>query len=245
MTLEKAKESLCLLFLRESDRAMADGDEVKITRFFKLFPLIGRGDVGLDVYGRYVCQGVAAAARAALKNATAAAAAATTAATGKREGFAYANALTRLLKHITQIVELHGALVERHYGAGKMVKVIERLQMEADVQGGIILDSWSDEKAVDRRLTDVKSYPFSFLVQSFLPPQRRGTPRVNSPAPPAGANGLRANDDEGVSLKEVDGLLGEMAVMLSWWSLYTRFIAGKCKVRVKPPPPPLLSFFFF
>lgn len=113
-----------------------------------------------------------------------------------------------------------------------MVRVIERLQAEADVQGGIVLDTWSDERAVARRLTDVKSYPFSFLVQSFMAQPRGGyggTPRVNSPAVGGGANEVRSSEDEGVDMKEVDALLNEIAVMLGKWSLYSRFLAAKCK----------------
>ncbi|KAJ8120029.1 hypothetical protein ONZ43_g3156 [Nemania bipapillata] len=224
ITLENSKESLCGLFLREFEKAAKDGDGAKITRFFKLFPLIGRGDVGLDVYGRYVCQGVAGTARATLKEVPGGA--------GRQDSFFYANALTKLFEHIAQIVESHGSLVERHYGEGKMVRVIERLQMEADVQGGIILDSWSDDRSVNRRVTDVKSYPFSFLVQSYLPQQKTlgGTPRMNSPAVGGGTN-PRSSEDEGVNMKEIDGLLNEISVMLGRWSLYTRFLAGKCKPR--------------
>ncbi|KAH6648586.1 COG4 transport protein-domain-containing protein [Truncatella angustata] len=222
VTLEDAKESLCGLFLREFEKAAGEGDGAKVTRFFKLFPLIGRGDTGLEVYGRYVCQGVAGTARQTLKEVPGG--------QGRKDGYFYANALTKLFEHIAQIVEGHGGLVERHYGAGKMVKVIERLQMEADVQGGIILDSWSDERGVDRRLTDVKSYPFSFLVQSFVPPAKgmAGTPRMNSPAVGGGTN-ARSSEDEGVDMKEVDELLREIAVMLGRWSLYSRFLAGKCR----------------
>lgn len=227
ITLENSKESLCGLFLREFEKAAKDGDGAKVTRFFKLFPLIGRGDVGLDVYGRYVCQGVAGTARATLKEVPGG--------PGRQDGFFYANALTKLFEHIAQIIESHGGLVERHYGEGKMVKVIERLQMEADIQGGIILDSWSDDRNVDRRLTDVKSYPFSFLVQSFLSQQRTmgGAPRVNSPAAGGGSN-PRASEDEGVNMREVDGLLNEISVMLGRWSLYSRFLATKCKVNSIP-----------
>lgn len=223
ITLENAKESLCGLFLREFEKAAKDGDGAKVTRFFKLFPLIGRGDTGLDVYGRYVCQGVAGTARQTLKEVPGG--------QGRKDGYFYANALTKLFEHIAQIVEGHGGLVERHYGEGKMVRVIERLQMEADVQGGIILDSWSDERTVDRKLTDVKSYPFSFLVQSFVPPAKglAGTPRMNSPALGGGTN-ARDSEDEGVDMKEVDELLREIAVMLGRWSLYSKFLAGKCRV---------------
>ncbi|KAH8814904.1 hypothetical protein F5884DRAFT_817366 [Xylogone sp. PMI_703] len=231
VTLENAKESLCGLFLREFEKAAAEGDGARVTRFFKLFPLIGREVEGLDVYGRYVCQGVAGTARKNLKEGTAG--------SGRKEGFFYANALTKLFEHIAQIVEGHGGLVERHYGSGKMVKVIERLQMEADVQGGIVLDTWGDERNVDRRLTDVKSYPFSFLVHSFLPTQRSsGTPRSNSPAVGGTANS-RNSEDEGVDMKEVDALLSETAVMLGRWSLYSRFLSAKCRDPVLGPEDPL------
>ncbi|KAK0668273.1 putative oligomeric Golgi complex subunit 4 [Cercophora samala] len=236
VTLESARESLCNLFLREFRKAAEDGDGARVTRFFKLFPLIGRGDVGLDVYGQYVCQGVAGTARTVLKEG-----ASTVGGQGRKDGFFFANALTKLFEHIAHIVDGHGGLVERHYGTGKMVKVIERLQMEADVQGGIILDSWSDERTVDRRLTDVRSYPFSFLVQSFVSQPNRGfggTPRVNSPAV-GGTNNGRQSEDEGVDMKEVDALLSEIAVMLGRWSLYSRFLAGKCREPESPDDAPL------
>lgn len=234
VTLENARESLCVLFLREFWKAAKEDDPAKITRFFKLFPLIGRGDVGLDAYGQYVCQGVANRARAILKDGVGAVGGAANANAPptlrpKKDGIFYANALNLLFGHITQIVDGHGGLVERHYGGGKMIKVIERLQGEADVQGGIIVDSWSDERGVDRALTDVKSYPFSFLVQSFLP-QNRGfgaPPRLNSPAP--GTDG-RNSEDEGVNMREVDALLSEIAIMLSRWSAYSHLLAQKCTV---------------
>ncbi|KAG2414235.1 hypothetical protein HFD88_003426 [Aspergillus terreus] len=223
VTLDNAAESLCGLFLREFDKAVKENNGAKITRFFKLFPLIGRSEVGLDVYGRYVCQGIASRARSNLN--------AGTGAQGK-DGFFYANALTKLFEHIAQIIDGHGGLVERHYGPRKMNRVIERLQLEADVQGGIILDTWSDERHVDRRLTDIKSYAFTFLVQSFLP-QRSGTPRSNSPA----TRDAAAADDEGVDMKEIDGLLNEMTVMLGRWSLYCRFLTDTCNVHSSPPYP--------
>ncbi|KAI9812033.1 MAG: hypothetical protein M1827_004925 [Pycnora praestabilis] len=244
VTLESAAESLCGLFLREFEKAVKDGDGMRVTRFFKLFPLIERSDVGLDVYGRYVCQGVASRARSNLN--------AGTGGSERKEGFFYANALTKLFEHIAQIVDGHGGLVERHYGTGRMVKIIERLQLEADVQGGIVLETWGEERNIDRRLTDIKSYAFSFLVQSFLPVQRghSATSRANSPANREATSAGRNSEDEGVDMKEVDGLLSEIAVMLGRWSLYSRFLANKCRdpeidgtIIDEPPPlhlPPLL-----
>jgi conserved oligomeric Golgi complex subunit 4 len=220
ITLENASESLCGLFLREFDKAVKDNDGSRIARYFKLFPLIGRSDVGLDVYGRYICQGVASRARANLN--------AGTGGNQARDGFFYASALTKLFEHMAQIIDGHQSLIERHYGSGKTVRVIKRLQVEADLQGGIILDTWADERQVDRKLTEIKSYAYTFLVQSFLPAQRgnSGTPRSSSPA---NQSSSRASEDEGVDMKEIDALLNEMVVMLGKWSLYVRFLTDKCK----------------
>ena len=229
VTLEHASESLLSLFLREFEKAAQEGNGGKVTRFFKLFPLIGKSDEGLNVYGRYVCQGVASRARANLN--------AGSGGHQRKEGFFYANALTKLFEQNAQIIENHGGLVERHYGVGRMVKVIERLQLEADVQGGIILDTWSEERNVDRKLTDIRSYAFTFLVQSFLPAPaaRSGTPRADSPAKRGAVPGNQRTDDGSVDMKEVDGFLSEIAVMLGRWSLYSSFVAAKCKVRLLTP----------
>jgi len=212
-TLNSAAESLCGLFLREFEKAAQAGNGADVTRFFKLFPLIGRSDVGLDAYGKYVCGGIAARARTNMSS------------TQRQDGLFYASTLTKLFEHIAQIVEGHQPLVERHYGPGSMTKVIERIQMEADVQGGIILDTWSEERMVARKVTEVKSYPFSFLVQSFLPSQKSNTAhqRTGSPAPGSG----RPSEDEGVDMREIDALLNESATMLGRWALYTRFLATK------------------
>lgn len=218
-TLNAAAESLCGLFLREFEKAAKEADGARVTRFFKLFPLIGRSDVGLDAYGRYVCSGIASRARSNMSSAQ------------KREGMFYANALTKLFEHIAQIVDGHEPLVERHYGPGSMTKVIERIQVEADAQGGLILDTWADERRVSRKLTEVKSYPFNFLVQSFLPSQRPSF-RTDSPAPGSG----RASEDESVDMKEVDALLNETAMMLGRWSLYTRFLASKTAPETDDDP---------
>ncbi|KAJ9657423.1 Golgi transport complex subunit 4 [Neophaeococcomyces mojaviensis] len=230
VTLENASESLCNLFLREFEKAVKENDGAKITRFFKLFPLINRSEVGLDVYGRYVCQGIATRARANLN--------AGTGGNQAKDGFFYANALTKLFEHLAQIIDGHGGLVERHYGHGKMARVIERLQNEADMQGGIILDTWSDERSLNRKMTDIKSYAYTFLVQSFLPAQKgsSGTPRAGSPGPG------RNSEDEGVDMKEVDALLGEMTMMLSKWSLYTRFVTQRCRTNDDSSEPTMPTF---
>ena len=225
VTLNHAAESLRGLFLREFEKAAQEGNGGKVTRFFKLFPLIGKPQVGLDVYGRYICQGVASRASAELN--------AGAGSTQHLGSLFFASVLTKLFEHIAQIVEQHGALVERHYGNGCMEKVIERLQVEADLQGGLVLDTWSDERNVDRKLTDIRSYAFTFLVQSFLPAStsRASTPRTGSPAFKGSTGENKAREDGPVDMKEIDSCLNEAALMLGRWSLYVSFVSNKCRVR--------------
>jgi conserved oligomeric Golgi complex subunit 4 len=212
VTLQNAAESLCGLFLREFEKATKDGDDARVTRFFKLFPLIGKAEVGLDAYGKFVCQGVSARARQNMNTSSAA----------KSDGFFYVSALTKLFQHIAQIVEGHEPLVQRHYGPGQMTRVIERLQIEADVQGGIILDSWYEDRNVDRKLTDIKAYAFSFLVQSFLShkPVRSDSPAIRD-------SSQNVPEDDGIDMKYIDTLLNESALMLSRWALYSQFLSDK------------------
>ncbi|KAF5703088.1 conserved oligomeric golgi complex component 4 [Fusarium globosum] len=137
----------------------------------------------------------------------------------------------------TQITNSHDGLVERYYGADKVVQVIERLQKEADIHGGIILDTWNEERSVARMMADIKSYPFSFLSKSMVPFQRgiNFALRGNEPS----------KDEFNLDVKKVEGLFGEMTSMLKSWSLYKRFITSKCKgildQEEKLPPPKFLD----
>lgn len=227
VTLRNASEALCKLFTRDFDNAVQTANGSKITRFFKLFPLIGRSEVGLAAYGRYVCQGVGTRARTTLSNITS---------TQKKEARSYSLALTRLFEHIAQIVDAHGPLVEKHYGAGMMAAVTEKLQIEADIQGGIILDTWSDEKDMTRKMTEVKSYAFTFLVQSFLVNSKlpNRTPRSTSPALSAQSRKSEA-DDGAIEMAEIFRVVNEAGLMLSRWSLYSRFLAQHIGSHQGPP----------
>jgi len=222
LTLNSAAQSLSQLFLREFERAVEHEDGASITRFFKMFPLIGQSKQGLDAYGKYVCQGVASRARVNMQSVSV---------SGQQDGLVYSKALAKLFEHIAQLVDSHTPLVERHYGAGTMVKVIERLHSEADVQGGIILETWYDERTIDRKLTDVKSYAFSFLVQSFLTTQKdnKSGARTQSPAPRSNGKQLRPADDS-IDLRDIDQTLNEISAMLMPWSLYLRFMSSRAEV---------------
>ncbi|KAK9447593.1 COG4 transport protein-domain-containing protein [Limtongia smithiae] len=208
VALENATESFGALFLREFESAAKAKDMEKITRFFKLFPLIGKEKEGLDVYAKFVCSIIAAQSRQMMNI--------------KVEGpLFFGMVISRLFENIATIVDQHTPIVERYYGRGKMQRVIERIQLETDTQGGIIVDTYFDDRNVNRKLSEIKSYAFSFLVQSFMPNSNLIGIRTMSPVSPSVA------DTSGINVQDVDTLMNETGVMLSRWSLYCKFLAVK------------------
>ena len=82
---------------------------------------------------------------------------------------------------------------------------------------------------------DIKSYGFSFLIQSYMwsTGEPMGVPSPSGSLVPGGA-AHRNSEDESVDAKEVDMLLREIGVILGRWSLYCGFLARKCWVRANP-----------
>ncbi|KAK9479895.1 COG4 transport protein-domain-containing protein [Lipomyces japonicus] len=206
--LEKATESFGALCLREFESAAAARDAEKITRYFKLFPLIGKEKEGLDVYAKFVCSIIAGQSRQLMSS--------------KVEGpLFFGMVISRLFENIATIVDQHSPIVERYYGGGKMQRVIERIQLEADTQGGIIIDTYFDDRNISRRLSDIKSYAFSFLVQSFMPTGLGMGMGIRAPSPAVNT------DAGGISVQEIDTLLNESSLIIGRWSLYCKFLAVK------------------
>ena len=80
----------------------------------------------------------------------------------------YGLAMTRLFENIAAIVNQHAPIVERHYGKGRMAKVLDRVQDEADSQGGLIIDTYWDERSVARLLQRSRRMDFLILLAALL-----------------------------------------------------------------------------
>lgn len=216
-TLSEISKSLGAIFLREFGKAATAKDMETLTRYFKLFPLIGQEKEGLDVYAKFICGIITAQSRTRIQNRA-------------ESSMFYGIAMTRLFENIAAIVSQHAPIVERHYGKGRMAKVLDRVQDEADSQGGLIMDTYWDERSVARLLTEIQAYSFPHLVSSFAVNASSARNiqgrRAGSPAMENSSMGSRA-EDETVDLKVVGELTGEASVMVNRWSLYRKFLGFK------------------
>ncbi|RIA99525.1 COG4 transport protein [Glomus cerebriforme] len=202
-TLHDAKENLFVIFSREFETAVHHKDQENISRFFKLFPLIGKETEGLDKYSKFVCGIIAGKSQANLAEI----------AVGTNF---YGNALTKLFENIALIIDQHQSAVETHYGPGKMIRVIERLQEECDKQSKIILHTFCDAKQIQRKLSDIRTYNNAQKRVSVI--QRPGQSReVDSMPDP----------------RELDVVLSELAMISARTHLYYRFMESRAKLEVE------------
>jgi hypothetical protein len=74
-----------------------------------------------------------------------------------------------LFENIAVIIDQHQPLVEIHYGKGKMLRVIQRLQEESDVQSVTILDRFLQTRKLESKVykTYVSTW-YSLLILIFL-----------------------------------------------------------------------------
>lgn len=53
------------------------------------------------------------------------------------------------------IIDQHQPLVELHYGKGRMLRVIQRLQEESDEECGLILDQFTQNRKLEAKVSRV------------------------------------------------------------------------------------------
>lgn len=66
----------------------------------------------------------------------------------------FADTLTRLFENIAVIIDQHQPLVEAHYGKGKMLRVIQKLQEESDSQSVSIIDRFLKARKLELKVNE-------------------------------------------------------------------------------------------
>ncbi|PCH38775.1 COG4-domain-containing protein [Wolfiporia cocos MD-104 SS10] len=187
-TLQSAREELLQVFRQEFDKASRERDAAATSRFFKLFPAIGWEAEGLDVYANFVVDLVRIRAPASAK---------------KSSPLYYITAITALLENIALVVDQHQPVVEKYYGPGKMVPVLERLLREADRGVKDLIDGWEEERMMKRKLSDITG-------------DRPGAP-------------IQRVDEDIVDPRDIDAVLTELSGMGSRWGLFRKFMYDRLK----------------
>ncbi|KAK0483336.1 COG4 transport protein-domain-containing protein [Armillaria novae-zelandiae] len=193
-TLQAAREQLLSVFQENFERASSSRDSAATSRFFKLFPAIGWEREGLQAYALFIVDLVRVRAPASAKTSS---------------PMYYTTALTALFESIAMIVDQHQPVVEKYYGTGKMISVVERLLEECDRVVKGLVEGWEEERSMKRKLSDALNNP---PIPMFNTAIRRQT-------------SLMSPDEEGIDPREIDKVLVEAASMAGRWNLFRKFLS--------------------
>lgn len=192
-------EQMSKLFAQKFDNATKERQMSEVTRFFKLFPLIGDAKTGLMKYSSFVRQIIAGTSRTLIRG------------LDSSNPKIYGLAMSRLFENLAMIVQQHAPIVEKNYG-NAMPVVLEAIQSEIDSQGCLIIDTLWDERRLERVLADCRTYSYPFLVQAFT-----GNLDTNITLP---------NETEEEFLQASNDI-AELSLLISRWSLYQQFITDR------------------
>ncbi|KAF8582204.1 COG4-domain-containing protein [Ramaria rubella] len=150
-TLQNAREQLLSVFRIQFEQASRARDAATTSRFFKLFPVIGWEEEGLEAYSTFVVDLVRTRAPASAKTSS---------------PMYYITMLTSLFEGVALIVDQHQPIVEKYYGRGKMVTVVAKLLEECDRVVQRLTEGWEEERSLKRKLSQTSNPVFSFLGSS-------------------------------------------------------------------------------
>ena len=144
----------------------------------------------------------------------------------------YITALTALFESIALIVDQHQPIVDKYYGIGKMHSVVTRLIQECDRVVKSTLESFVEERAMQRKVSCSKFTKRAHRLTLLLKLSDTGAPTLQALSAPPSA-GLRPQavvDEDIVDVKQIDKVSSELAAMSGRWNLFRKFLFDRLSV---------------
>nr|XP_040235906.2 conserved oligomeric Golgi complex subunit 4 [Anopheles coluzzii] len=208
-TLEQATVQMQQMVNQKFDEAVKRDDLASVERFFKIFPLLGMHDAGLEKFMTYICGKLQVKAAKELRSSMDIAKA------EKRAAVAYADTLTILLENIARVIEVNQAIIENCYGPGRLVQICRILQRECDDEVTKCVQEFCRNRQTGRRIAQINDYIKNAGGGSTMGHYRK----------PSGGGG---GSIDKLNAKDIDSLIGEITIMHSRAELYVKFIKRRC-----------------
>lgn len=138
--LQESKNKLQKIVNEKYDHALQTGDVPQLERFFKIFPLIGQSEDGLQKFSTYLCRQINQAADQNFVSIL------STDKSERRWNIMFADALILLFEKVARVIEAYQPVIETYYGHGNMFLFIKNIQKECDLQAIKILDQFKETR---------------------------------------------------------------------------------------------------
>ncbi|XP_048402250.2 conserved oligomeric Golgi complex subunit 4 isoform X3 [Stegostoma tigrinum] len=167
--LQEAEQRLRVIVAEKFHVAIKEGDLPQVERFFKIFPLLGLHEEGLNKFSEYLCKQIADKAEENLHLAL------STEMSDRRAAVTFADTLTLLFEGIARIVETHQPIVETYYGPGRLYTLIKYLQVECDQQVEKVVDKFIQQRDYHRKFQRVQNSMMRSLTVDKIEPRELDT----------------------------------------------------------------------
>jgi len=128
-TLKSAREQLSKLVDEEFAAAARSGDEEKVEKYLRLFPLLKQPEKGLDKFGQFLQIKITKKSSDAIEQA-------------RNRKISFADAATVVFESIAALIDKSQPFIETYYGPGKLSTMVKQLQKECDKQAINVLQSF-------------------------------------------------------------------------------------------------------
>lgn len=156
------KSQLLGVFSEMFCRASKNLDVQTLTQCFKLFPKIGATSAGIDLYSKYICDIIAQQSRSLMTHTSS-------------DPLFYSKSTLLLFKIVSTMINDHSKIILENYPARYMLEIMEKVQLETDLQACLIWDTFVDSVALNKIYDslsdneDMKSLqPMILQISNFL-----------------------------------------------------------------------------
>lgn len=199
-------------FEKRFQEALKRKEVADITKFFRLFPLIGCEENGLNCYSDFISQIVNDSLRVLLTSIS------EDTESSKRPGI-YASSCRQFFENISSMLSQHDPLIKRYYKStyeNALFYVITKIFNDIDSQVGLISDTFYDIRKLDKILHDIKYYDYPILAEIH-----RGLESLEN------RKNTREVGEHSISTVEINDLTDELASIMNSWMLFCKFMTIK------------------
>ncbi len=137
--LQESKNKLQQIVDEKYNQALKNNDVPQLERFFKIFPLIGQAENGLNKFCSYLCLQITQAAALNFNTIIL-----STDRSEKRWNIMFADALILLFEKVARVIEAYQPVIQTYYGHGNMMLFVKNIQIECDLQAAKILNKFKE-----------------------------------------------------------------------------------------------------
>lgn len=209
-------KQLTEIFRSQFETAVEKKDIDQLTVFFKLFPLIGESQLGLDIYSRYICEIISAENRKILEGAI-------------KYNAGFNTVILQLFKVASMVINEHSKIIAKCYGTQYLTTIMEKIEKETELQATLVLNYFSENRKpaeLIKQINNRKRQEENKMRANYNEDSDDDDDDSDSDSD-SEDNKPVIKPTELISLIDLESLINEYSQILQNWSMYTRLFSVK------------------